>query len=162
MDYAGISFNYPEEKCTAVQWMGRGPYRVWKNRLKGSNFGVWEKAYNNTVTGESFNELVYPEFKGYHGNLYWAKLETTESDFKVISETPNLYFRLFTPAKPQHVAGGTYPPFPEGDISFLYDIPAIGTKFKQAEQLGPKSRKGVYGSHSGDKFYPIKLWFDFR
>jgi hypothetical protein len=160
--FLGISFNYPEDKCTGVKWMGRGPYRVWKNRLKGSNFGVWEKTYNNTITGESFNELVYPEFKGYHGNLYWATLETTESDFTVIAETPNLYFQLFTPAKPQHVAGGTYPPFPEGDISFLYEIPAIGTKFKQAAQLGPKSQKGVYSGHRGDENYPIKLWFDFR
>ncbi len=162
LDFAGISFNYPEEKCTGIKWLGRGPYRVWKNRMKGSNFGVWEKAYNNTITGESFNELIYPEFKGYHGNLYWATLETTESDFTVVSETPNLYFQLFTPAKPQNVAGGTYPLFPEGDLSFLYEIPAIGTKFKQADQLGPKSRKGVFGGHSGDEFYPIKLWFDFR
>jgi hypothetical protein len=162
VDFLGISFNYPEEKCTGLKWMGRGPYRVWKNRLKGSNFGVWEKAYNNTITGESFNELVYPEFKGYHGNLYWATLQTTESDFTVISETPNLYFQLFTPAKPQFVAGGTYPPFPVGDLSFLYEIPAIGTKFKQAAQLGPKSQKGMYSGHNGDEFYPIKLWFDFR
>jgi hypothetical protein len=162
IDFVGVSFDYPEENCKSVKWMGRGPYRVWKNRLKGSNMGVWEKGYNNTVTGESFNELVYPEFKGYHGNLYWATLETTESDFTVVSETPNLYFRLFTPAKPQHAAEGTYPPFPAGSISFLYDIPAIGTKFKQADELGPKSRKGVYGGHSGDEFYPIKLWFDFR
>jgi len=162
IDFIGISFNYPEEKCTGVKWMGRGPYRVWKNRLKGSNFGVWEKAYNNTITGESFNELIYPEFKGYHGNLYWATLQTTESDFTVISETPNLYFQLFTPSKPQFVAGGTYPPFPEGDISFLYEIPAIGTKFKQAVQLGPKSQKGMFSGHGGDEFYPIKLWFDFR
>jgi hypothetical protein len=105
---------------------------------------------------------VYPEFKGFHGNLYWATLETTESDFTVISETPDLYFRLFTPAKPQHVAGGTYPPFPEGDISFLYEIPAIGTKFKSPDQLGPQSQKGLFGGHSGDEFPPIKLWFDFR
>lgn len=162
IDFIGISFNYPEEKCTGVKWMGRGPYRVWKNRLKGSNFGVWEKAYNNTITGESSNNLIYPEFKGYHGNLYWATLQTTESDFTVISETPNLYFQLFTPAKPQFVAGGTYPPFPEGDISFLYEIPAIGTKFNQPEQLGPKSQKGMFSGHNGDEFYPIKLWFDFR
>ncbi len=162
IDFVGISFNYPEKNCQAVKWMGRGPYRVWKNRIKGNNIGVWEKEYNNTITGESFNNLVYPEFKGYHGNLYWVTLETTESDFTMISETPNLYFRLFTPAKPQFVTGGTYPPFPDGDISFLYDIPAIGTKFKQADQLGPKSQKGTYGGHNGDDFYPIKLWFDFR
>ncbi len=162
IDFVGISFDYPEKNCKAVTWMGRGPYRVWKNRLKGSNIGVWEKEYNNTITGESFNNLVYPEFKGYHGDLFWATLETTESDFTIISETPNLFFRLFTPAKPQFVSGGTYPPFPEGDISFLYDIPAIGTKFKQADQLGPKSQKGTYGSHNDDGFYPFKLWFDFR
>jgi len=162
IDYVGISFNYPEEKCTKVKWMGRGPYRVWKNRLKGSNIGVWEKEYNNTITGESFNNLIYPEFKGYHGNLYWAKLETTESPITIISETPNLYFQLFKPEKPKQVAGGTFPPFPEGDISFLYEISAIGTKFKKAEFLGPKSQKGMFSGHRGDKEYPIKLWFDFR
>ncbi len=162
VDFIGISFNYPEEKCTGVKWMGRGPYRVWKNRLKGSNFGIWEKAYNNTVTGETFNNLVYPEFKGYHGNLYWATLETTESDFTVISETPNLFFQLFTPLKPEHAAGGTHPPFPEGDLSFLYEIPAIGTKFKQADALGPKSGKGHFRGHGGDVGYPIILWFDFK
>ncbi len=162
IDYVGISFKYSEEKCKSVSWMGRGPYRVWKNRIKGSNIGVWGKEYNNTITGESFNELKYPEFKGYHGNLYWAKLETTESPFTIISETPNLFFQLFTPDKPQKVQGGVYPPFPKGDISFLYEIPAIGTKFKSAEQLGPKSQKGNYRGHQDDKNYPIKLWFDFR
>lgn len=162
IDFVGISFNYPEENCEGVKWMGQGPYRVWKNRLKGAELGIWEKAYNNTITGESFTNLVYPEFKGYHGNLYWATLETTESDFTIITETPNLYFRLYTPAKPQFVAGGTSPPFPAGDISFLYEIPAIGTKFKSADQLGPQSRKGLFGGHGGDEFPPIKLWFDFR
>lgn len=162
VDFVGISFNYPEEKCKSVSWMGRGPYRVWKNRIKGSNFGVWEKEYNNTITGESFNNLIYPEFKGYHGNLYWAKLETTESPITIISETPNLYFQLFTPDKPQVARGGIYPPFPDGDISFLYEIPAIGTKFQQADVMGPKSQKGIYRSRRGDENYPIKLWFDFR
>jgi len=162
IDYIGLSFNYPEEKCESVTWMGKGPYRVWKNRTKGSNIGVWEKEYNNTITGESFNNLIYPEFKGYHGNLYWAKLKTTESDFMVISETPNLYFQLFTPEKPQKATPGTYPVFPEGDISFLYEIPAIGTKFKTADKLGPKSQKGIFRGHRGDENYPIKLWFDFR
>jgi len=162
IDFIGISFNYPEEKCTEIKWMGRGPYRVWKNRLKGDNIGVWEKAYNNTITGESFNNLVYPEFKGYHGNLYWAKLETTESPVTIISETPNLFMQLFTPSKPQHVAGGTYPPFPDADISFLYEIPAIGTKFQQADVMGPNGQKGIYGGHRGDENYPIKLWFDLR
>ncbi|QGY44311.1 beta-galactosidase [Maribellus comscasis] len=162
IDYIGISFNYPEEKCTGIKWMGGGPYRVWKNRLKGATLGVWEKEYNNTITGESFNNLVYPEFKGYHGNLYWATLETTESPITIISETPKLYMQLFTPDKPQHVAGGTYPAFPDADISFLYEIPGIGTKFQRAEIMGPNGQKGVYGERRGDENDAIKLWFDFR
>jgi hypothetical protein len=161
-DYLGVSFNYPEEYCTGVKWMGRGPYRVWKNRTKGSNLGIWDKEYNNTVTGEDFNNLIYPEFKGYHGNLYWATLESTESDFTIITETPNLFFRLFTPDEPKHVAGGVNPPFPKGDISFLYEIPAIGTKFQQAEALGPKSQKGFLRGHSDDEVSPIIIWFDFN
>lgn len=162
IDFIGLTFNYPEENCKGVTWMGRGPYRVWKNRIKGSNFGVWQKDYNNTITGDSFNELIYPEFKGYHANLYWAKLATAESDFTIISETPNLFFRLFTPEKPEQATPGTSPAFPGGDLSFLYEIPAIGTKFKNAESLGPKSYKGVFSGHGGDENYPIKLWFDFR
>lgn len=161
-DYIGISFNYPEEKCTGIKWMGRGPFRVWKNRIKGSNIGVWEKKYNNTITGESFNNLIYPEFKGYHGNMYWLVLETSEAPITIVSETPDLFFCLYTPGKPKYVAGGTYPAFPEGDLSFLYEIPAIGTKFKKPEALGPMGQKGNYSGHKDDEYYPVKLWFDFR
>lgn len=98
--------------------------------------------------------------KGYHGNLYWLKLETSESPITIISETPNLFFQLFKPAKPKFVKGDTHPPFPDGDLSFLYEIPAIGTKFKTTEMLGPKSKKGSYFSW-GNKDTPIKLWFNF-
>ncbi len=66
VDFMGIGFNYPEEKITGMKWLGRGPYRVWKNRMKGQQFGVWHKDYNNTVTGASWQ---YPEFKGYHADL---------------------------------------------------------------------------------------------
>ncbi len=162
IDYLGISFNYPEEKVKGVKWMGQGPYRVWKNRLKGSNFGVWEKEYNNTITGESFNNLIYPEFKGYHGKMYWATIETSESDFTIVTETPNIFFQLYKPEKPRDVKGGTHPPFPEGDLSFLYEIPAIGTKFKEVESLGPNSERGVFYTHKNGSEYPLKLWFDFR
>jgi len=58
VDFAGITFNYPEEKITGMKWLGRGPYRVWKNRLKGQQFGVWHKDYNNTITGTSWD---YPK-----------------------------------------------------------------------------------------------------
>jgi hypothetical protein len=70
--------------------------------------------------------------------------------------------QVFKPGVPEKVRGGTMPPFPEGDISFLYEIPAIGTKFKQADQFGPSSQKGVDRHHKGDDNDPIRLWFDFR
>lgn len=101
------------------QMDGEGSLSHVENRTKGGLIGIWEKEYKNTVTGESFNNMIYPELKGYHGNLYWVILKTTESDFTVISKTPNLFFQLYTPSKPKHVSGGVYPPFPDVDISFF-------------------------------------------
>ncbi len=49
-DYLGVTFDYAEEGVTGMRWLGRGPYRVWKNRMKGADFGVWHKKYNNAVT----------------------------------------------------------------------------------------------------------------
>jgi len=44
----------------------------------------------------------------------------------------------------------------------LYEIPAIGTKFQEADIMGPTGQKGMFKSHLGDENYPIQLWFDFR
>jgi hypothetical protein len=161
IDFLGLSFNYPEGKVQSMQWLGRGPYRVWKNRIHGANFNLWEKKYNKTITGESFNDLIYPEFKGYHADMNWVRLETTESPFTILLETPNIFMQIFTPDSPAENRGGTVPPFPDGDISFLYEIPAIGTKFKQATALGPSGQKGIDRHHRGDDNDPIRLWFDF-
>jgi hypothetical protein len=161
IDYLGIGFDYPEEKVKSMRWLGDGPYRVWKNRIHGVNFNVWEKDYNNTITGESFNNLVYPEFKGYHANVNWVRLETTESAFDILVETPNIFTQVFTPESPQQNRGGTVPPFPDADISFLFEIPAIGTKFKQATELGPSSQKGIDRHYKGDDNDAIRVWFDF-
>lgn len=162
IDYIGISFDYPESLVTGIRWLGKGPYRVWKNRMKGVQSGVWQKDYNNTITAESYDSLIYPEFKGYHADLYWMELQTKESPIRIITETPGLFFRLYTPETPKAPAGGVTPPFPEGDISFLYEIPAIGTKFQEAEKMGPSSQKGEIRAKNDDQSYPICLWFDFR
>ena len=53
--------------------------------------------------------------------------------------------------------------FPEGDISFLHGISAVGTKFKEAEEMGPQSQPY---SFSKSRFFKggldMKLTFDFR
>jgi hypothetical protein len=179
VDYLGVTFNYPEAQCEGMQWLGKGPFRVYKNRLKGTTFNVWDKDYNNTVTGESFDNLIYPEFKGYHSNIYWAKLRSRESDFTIYCETPNIYLRLFTPERPKDPTNifwrrtvsnyedspraGSDVDYPNGDISFLYEIPAIGTKFLRADELGPASQlaKYRYAHPSQEQRDPMRLWFDF-
>lgn len=158
----GLTFSYPERQAKGMRWMGRGPYRVWKNRIKGTNYGIWEKAYNNTVTGEDFEHLVYPEFKGYHANLYWATLESEDASFTVYSETDGLYFRVFTPQEPKNRRNGENSmwKFPEGDLSFLLDIPAMRS-FKPVTELGPHSQPSSIRIKRGDEGLHIKLWFDF-
>jgi hypothetical protein len=155
-DFLGVSFNYPEDKVTGVKYLGRGPYRVWKNRMKGGLFNVWQKKYNNTITGESWE---YPEFKGYYRDFNWVVVENKESNFTVYTDTENMFLRLYTPEKPKG-AGNDYtsPGFPKGDLSFLNGISAIGTKFDKAENHGPESQKNKVGT----EWISNTLYFDFR
>ena len=157
--FYGINFNYPENKLSGIKWLGNGPYRVWKNRLKGGVLNVWEKEYNNTITGETYN---YPEFKGYHSNLYWVKFLNEENPFTIYTSTENLFLRLFTPDDPEADPRFTKVEFPKGDISFLQGIPPIGTKFKDPDRLGPQSQTNMYRRHRTDADLFINLYFDFR
>lgn len=163
----GFTFSYPETACTGMRWMGRGPYRVWKNRIPGTNYGIWQKEYNNTITGEPADGgsgyLQYPEFKGYHANLYWATIQSRQSPFTVYAATDGVFLRLFTPEEPRGRQDGinTMPDFPAGDISFLLDIPAIRS-FKPISQHGPQSQPGIIRIKKGDEGLRLGLWFDFR
>lgn len=164
-DYMGVDFSYPEHLVEGVQWLGNGPYRVWKNRMHGTTFAIHQKAYNNTITGVS--PMVYPEFKGYHANLYWAKIKSKEQSFIVATETQDVFLRLFTPEYAQNVyEARTSPAFPSQDISFMQAIPAIGSKTNQAERLGPSGQKNIffdYGSFDDWKRRSKKmiLYFNF-
>jgi hypothetical protein len=131
---------------------------VWKNRLKGNQLGVWQKQYNNTITGETF---VYPEFKGWHAGLYWMQLQTKEAPFTVYTSSPNLFLNLYKPERPKGASNeNTSPPFPDGNIGFMHAISAIGTKFQPAEVMGPQSQKNRQ-LNNRDPLHG-ELWFDFR
>lgn len=157
----GLSFTYPETLCKGMEWLGAGPYRVWKNRLAGARFGLWHKDYNNTVTGESYDSLIYPEFKGYHANMYWATLESDSSPFTIYSRSDGLYYHIFTPEEPAAAESATMPRFPaEGNLSFLLEIPAIRS-FKPIEQQGPGSQPGNIRIKKGDEGLHINVTFDF-
>ena len=159
--FTGITFNYPEANIAGMKWLGDGPYRVYKNRMKGVEFGLWEKAYNNTITGESGFE--YPEFKGYHADVYWAKIAGKNSpDFNVYIHSNDIFLRMLTPAEPQAPAN-TKIEYPQGDISFLHGISAVGTKFTEASLSGPQSNPYQFNPDRihGRKLN-MKITFDFR
>lgn len=143
-----------------MKWLGDGPYRVWRNRMKGTQFNVWENDYNNTVTGES--GFVYPEFKGFFSSLNWLKLKgKKDNGFIVYCHSPNTFLRMLTPKQPlAPQKGATVKDFPEGDISFVKNIPAIGTKFKEANKLGPSSHQVHYFGNN-DEPIKIDLTFEF-
>jgi hypothetical protein len=156
-DFTGITFNYPEEKITGMKWLGRGPYRVWKNRLAGQKFGVWHKNYNNAITGETFG---YPEFKGYHAEVYWVVIENKEAPFTVYTENKHMYLQMLHPAREKAALdnNNVEPAFPEGSIGFLNAISPIGTKFQPARVMGPQGQK----NHAGNEPVTGTLWFDFK
>ncbi|HET7896046.1 MAG TPA: glycoside hydrolase family 2, partial [Flavisolibacter sp.] len=77
--FAGVSFSYPENYVLGAKWLGKGPYRQWKNRLQGTPVNVWQNLYNNTQTG--YSPVVYPEFKGYYGDVSWMEFNTVEGKF---------------------------------------------------------------------------------
>ncbi len=160
--YKGLSFSYPEQEVTGMKWLGDGPYRVWRNRMKGTAFQVWENDYNNTVTG--YSGFVYPEFKGFFSNIYWAEIKGKDDNgFKVYCHTPHLYIRVFTPDKPEVFPRGNpvFDSFPAGDISFVYNIPGMGTKFQAPNQTGPHGSEINYHGNFDEPLI-TELTFDFE
>ena len=159
--FTGASFSYPEQGVQSVTYLGNGPYRVWKNRMKGVEFNVWKKDHNSTITGHS--GFDYPEFKGYYSNLYWTRItDLQDRHFTIYSHTQDLFLRLFTPEEAPQPANTTVN-HPPGELSFMLGIPAIGTKFKEAEELGPQSGKYHYEKRRvKDGALQIELTFDFR
>ncbi|PWK27640.1 beta-galactosidase/beta-glucuronidase [Arcicella aurantiaca] len=159
--FFGVNFSFPENEIKGVEYMGNGPYRVWKNRMKGNQFGVWKKDYNTTETGEI--PFVYPEFKGYHSNMYWCKFLTKSQDFTVVTENEDVFFRLFTPAFKTDPYQNYVLNFPSGDISFMQGIAGIGSKTNRVENTGPMSMKHIFYDYEKEPKRAIELvlYFDF-
>ncbi|WP_282123303.1 glycoside hydrolase family 2 protein [Algibacter mikhailovii] len=160
--YKGITFSFPESEVSGMKWLGDGPYRVWRNRMKGTQFKVWENDYNNTVTGES--GFVYPEFKGFFSSLYWAKVKGKNNNgFTVYCNSSNTFLRMLTPQNPTPKTdpkARVSPKFPIGDISFVKNIPAIGTKFQESDKMGPQGNSENYFGND-DNPIKINLTFEF-
>ncbi len=146
----GVTFDYPEGKVNGMRWLGRGPYRVWKNRLSGMTFNVWTKPYNDTRTGASWQ---YPEFKGFHADTYWAVVDTDDGPLTIVTEDEGMFLRMLTPTygRDPRFAAVQFPP---GSISFLQGIAPIGTKFNKPENLGPQGEPNhAAGRYKGTLYF---------
>ena len=153
----GLGFSYPESKIKSANFIGNGPYRVWGNRMEGVGFGLWQKEFNNTQTGYSFDSLVYPEFKGFYSDFHALQIFTEDGEIDIRSNTPNLFLSLFKPQYPDDSTPGIKPVQTVSDIAFLYKIPAIGTKFHTAEEMTP-----AITSDPKAQYEKLELWFRFR
>jgi hypothetical protein len=155
LDYVGVTFDFDESDVTGMQWLGKGPYRVWKNRLKGAEFDVWSKPYNDAITGVRWE---YPEFKGFHGNMYWAVLENESQPVTIVFASDDLFLGLFTPAEAPEPRT-TVVEFPEGDLSILHGIAPIGTKFHPASELGPAGARNLIRRHGFTATTSVAFFF---
>jgi hypothetical protein len=149
----GVHFDYPESKMQGMRWLGRGPYRVWKNRLKGGTLDVWSNTYKNDIPGVTWD---FPEFKGYYRDWRWVVFSTEQGEITVINGTPELYLGVYRP-NDGPLPANTRLNVPDTGIAFLHGIPAVGTKFDKPEVLGPQSQKNqASGTYRGT----IWLHFD--
>ena len=161
----GLTFDLNEADVAGMSWVGRGPYRVWKNRVKGQQYGLHYKAYNDTRTGvyEGTESVLYPEFKGYHAEVSEACVYQNRGNTLDLNiGTPGLYLQMLTPREPDTMTKEkTMEPFPEGNLSLLYEIPAIRS-YKPIEQLGPNSQPAVIRVHNGDDGLEMHLMLRFK
>ncbi|MHC4204301.1 MAG: glycoside hydrolase family 2 TIM barrel-domain containing protein, partial [Planctomycetota bacterium] len=136
-DLMGVAFDYPEDKMQKMKWVGRGPYRVWKNRTKGGRLDIWSNDYKDHTPGLTWD---FPEFRGYYNGWHWAVFETQEGKITLLNGTEDIFLGVYKPKNgPDPRSTGL--DLPETGISLLHGIPAIGTKFTKAHDHGPQSRK---------------------
>ncbi len=132
VDLMGICFDYPETMMKSKQWVGKGPYRVWQNRMEGPQYGLWQNDYNDPIPGESWD---YPEFKGYFSNVNWMKLNTSEGAIGIELMTGKV--GVYTPRDGRDHILYT---LPETGISILKAIPAVRNKVNTTDLNGPSAQ----------------------
>ena len=130
----GIAFDYPEDKVRSKSWVGRGPYRVWQNRLQGPQYGFWQNAYNDPIPGESWD---YPEFKGYFADVDWMQLVTDEGRIGLQNREAGQYIGVY---QPRDGRDHLLYELPATGLSVLDVIPAVRNKVNATDLNGPSAQ----------------------
>lgn len=146
----GVSFDYLESKMQKMRWFGSGPYRVWKNRIKGGRMGVWNNNYKNDIPGQTWD---FPEFKGYYRDWQWVVFSTTEGDIIIINGTDDLFLGVYRPNNGRDPIN-TKLDIPDSGIAFLHGIPPMGDKFLKPQELGSQGQKNTTsGKYKGTVYF---------
>lgn len=145
VDLMGVMFDLPENEVQHKQWLGTGPYRVWKNRMHGPQLGIWSNDYNDPIPGESF---TYPEFKGYFAGVQWMKLTTITGTITMQIGTDKDYVGVYQPRDGRDELLYT---LPETGISLMQVIPALRNKVNTTDLNGPSAQAvWAQGQHTGE------------
>ena len=146
----GINFDYPEDKMRGMKWCGRGPYRVWKNRLQGGRMDVFSNNYKDHTPGRTWD---YPEFRGYYRDWRWVVFSTEEGDITIVNDTDETLLGVYRPKDGENPMR-TRINVPQTGIAFLHGIPAIGTKSQRPETLGPQGQMNqATGKYRGKVYF---------
>jgi hypothetical protein len=106
----------------SVGWLGRGPSPIWRNRRAGPTFGHWRRV----------------PAPGFYDDVVWAWIVHGNRQLTVVIETAGTFVGFSAPHFPLEAFFATAEVPPQGSLSFLSSIPAIGTKFHAARDLGPE------------------------
>ncbi len=154
--YCAVGFDLDESNIESKRWLGAGPHRIWGNRLRGPQFGLWENVYNDNITGVNWGQ---PEFKGIFGDVDWMRLDFRSGSTLLVDAGERTSVGVLRPKnadETRNVKNGVGPVhawwhYPEsGGLHLFHKLPGVGTKFANAENLGPQGEPTqLTGSLSG-------------
>jgi hypothetical protein len=133
-DLLGLDLGMPSGALDRIRWLGRGPFRVWKNRMQGTRLDVWENAANEARPGEDW---TFPEHRGYFHDWRFAVLDFAGGRMTLEQPDGPAFLGVGTP---RDGAVGPLARLPETGIALLHAIPPIRNKFEPAELLGPQGQ----------------------
>ncbi len=148
--YAGVGFELDGSQVRSKRWLGAGPYRIYKNRNKGTTLNVWNIKNRINIPGEVYE---FPEFEGYFGDWYWAQLNLL-NDQTLGMMAENLYLGLLKPNAGEDPKNAAIHYPEQSGVYFFNCISPIGEKWKKPEEIGPSAQLNyLEGSQSGTVYF---------
>ncbi len=145
----GIGFVYPQERVKGVRWLGRSPFPVRKGRTRSDVLDVHSHTDKDLRPGRAPDAT---EFEGYYRDWNWVTIDTDQAAITIVNATDDLFLGLYCPKEPRSTTRDASPL----DIAFLQGIPAVGTRLREGEALGPESAENDAAGR-----YRTAVWFHF-